>query len=90
MSTTTKAVRHYFPNKASAEAFRTKAKRCRIQGRVVLRKTLDTKAVGKHFERDLAHADGYVVSVRAFAFADEIELAQFARDCGRITAPHTH
>lgn len=88
MNFNTKPRDYFFANKDSAVAFREAARRCRTEGRMVLRKTLATKAAGKHFETDTRHENGYVVRVRAFAMADEIELAELAKSHGRIDAPH--
>ena len=78
---------YYFPDKESAEAFRSLAKRARVSGRVAMRKTLAERSFGAQRIRDTKHLDGYTVFVRAFAFADEIELAEMAKSAGRIPGP---
>lgn len=79
LSFKTERRQYLFPTKEAAQAFAAAAKRCRVEGRVTVRKALP-KRVGQHWEQ--GRDEHWAVYVKAFAFADEAELARLARDNG--------
>jgi len=77
----------YFPDKDQATEFKTALKKCRLIGTPSLRKTLASRCYGATKYTDRRHVDGYSVAVRAWSFADEIEIAKLVKQFNSLTAP---